>query len=759
MLFGRSLLSYLIKKTAKAHGFLDPAKVLARLNRFGQPSEVMAPTELLRSGALLHARGLVNSQALQHNLDWIWPYWVDRQFNPRDKAFVPRAFQLTHINLTNRNWTAVGLPDQPFTPIVDPRGLVTPLWDGWSIDCWIVDEPGDALYPSKLDDVKQELKYHKNLFVITESKLNGKNIISKVFVERQKHQIVCRMDLAGMSQKPGWLVVSLRPCNPEGVSFIDNIGQLNESQGWIVNKKDKILFSEKPDQHQFSEYRKGDVADHLFRKDDTDTVRCDVGMATSAALFKLKPGEFKEININVPLGSQERVKKDTIDSEKISSGWTEALHDHCKLDMADQHYTKLYETALRTLVLHTADEAFAGPYTYKRFWFRDAVFIVHALLCAGLKDRAWEVIKRFPFRQKSSGYFSSQEGEWDSNGQVLWILKRYTEMTGDNLDAKWKVIIQKGAQWIVRKRISSKKDELHSGLMPSGFSAEHLGPNDYYYWDNFWSVAGLQAASYFMKKFDEPALAKKYQAEADAMLQAIENSLKVVDRKLHLTSMPASPYRRMDSGAIGSLAVGYPLQLWDGKDKRLLQTARYLYENCFIHGGFFHDMSHSGINPYLTLHIAQIFLRADDIKFCDLMKTIAELASSTGQWPEAIHPGTRGGCMGDGQHVWAAAEWVAMVRNCFVREDKENSFLILCSGILPCWYAHQRKISFGPALTSFGKVHVSLTTREKDLIIEWQGEWYNKEPFVEIRLPGVKHIVVPSNSKNTVIVKLSGEHE
>jgi hypothetical protein len=37
--------------------------------------------------------------------------------------------------------------------------------------------------------------------------------------------------------------------------------------------------------------------------------------------------------------------------------------------------------------------------------------------------------------------------------------------------------------------------KLHNGLLPAGFSAEHLGPNDYYFWDDFWSVSGLFSAS------------------------------------------------------------------------------------------------------------------------------------------------------------------------------------------------------------------------------------------------------------------------
>jgi hypothetical protein len=292
--------------------------------------------------------------------------------------------------------------------------------------------------------------------------------------------------------------------------------------------------------------------------------------------------------------------------------------------------------------------------------------------------------------------------------------------------------------------------------MPSGFSAEHLGPSDYYYWDNFWSVAGLHAASYLMHRFNDPELGKTFDSEADSLLKSIEKSLKIADKRLNLTSMPASPYRRMDSGAIGSLAVGYPLRLWDAKDQRLLQTVDYLIKNCFVNGGFFHDMSHSGINPYLTLHIAQILMRSGDVRFFDLMKSIADLASPTGQWPEAIHPLTKGGCMGDGQHVWAASEWILMIRNCFLREDNQRMFLTLCQGVLPYWYANQNRISFGPAPTSFGDVEVSVTVHGSELLIEWEGKWHDKEPFVKIRLPGFDCVTVPPGSKKQVKLKPQG---
>ena len=34
----------------------------------------------------MHLRGLLNTLAIQSNRDWVWPFWVERQFDPRLKG-------------------------------------------------------------------------------------------------------------------------------------------------------------------------------------------------------------------------------------------------------------------------------------------------------------------------------------------------------------------------------------------------------------------------------------------------------------------------------------------------------------------------------------------------------------------------------------------------------------------------------------------------------------------------------------------------
>ncbi|ADE15627.1 conserved hypothetical protein [Nitrosococcus halophilus Nc 4] len=739
---------FFIGRLARAHGLIDPVQVLARLESFAQPSEVKEPLELLRAGVVFHARGLLNAATIQHNLDWIWPFWVERQFDPKDEAFIPRAFSITHINLTHRNWTAVGIPDVTELPIVDPRGLVTPFWDSWSLDSWVISEDGRWLVPSRLDTVTHYLALEEGGAVVTESTAQGLQLLSRVHVAMEEGIPTCQIHLTARADAKAWLAVSLRPYNPEGVSLLHKVHLSEDARGWELDHHRRVRFNQPMERAQFSDYRSGDVHTLLPAGAEARQVHCNVGMATAAALFTIEPEQPRELLVGVPLA--EKVQQGVNPGDSGAALWRHSLQTCAKLELPERQFQFLYDAAVQTLILHSPTEVYPGPYTYRRFWFRDAAFILHALLCGGLKDRVERTLDTFPSRQTQGGFFHSQEGEWDSNGEALWIFQRFCQLTGRPPKQAWRRAILHGGRWLVRKRLSEQLEAPHAGLLPAGFSAEHLGPNDYYYWDDFWGVAGLRAAAGLLESYGDEKHAREFRLESDRFMAAIEKSLAAIKPGLSYPGMPASPYRRMDAGAIGSLAVGYPLQLCPATDPPLLATASYLIENCFVGGGFFQDMIHSGINPYLTLHIAQVLLRAGDPQALELMQAVAGLASPTGQWPEAIHPRTRGGCMGDGHHVWAAAEWVLMMRNCFVREEEDR--LILASGIPMRWLEGGEPISYGPAPTPFGDITVSLRPEGENVVVHWQGQWRQEPPQIEVCLPGLAPLH-PPEGKDQVTAK------
>jgi len=722
---------FLVTRAARAYGFLDPVNLLSSLRSFAQPSEVGEPIELLRAGMLFHARGLVNTKAIQNNLDWVWPYWVERQFNPADESFIPRAFSFSHINLTHRNWTAVGLPDVAYYPIVDPRGLVTPLFDGWSLDFWFLPEAGPPLLSSRLTDFPQTLATGANLTVTSTAAwpdLSAETTVSLCLESGEPH---CCIQVRVSGSARGSVVVALRPYNPEGVSFINDIAVLPDGRGWRVDGIHPVTFDRAPERNLLSVYKEGDVAQKLRRDRGPAEVNCPVGMATAAALFPVEELLRQPLDIRVPIYDELGPKKRPVFHGTPS--WTEALAPMATLQVGDARIQGLFDRAIANLVLHSPGEVYPGPYTYKRFWFRDAAFILNAILTLGGVERTRRALGEFAPRQRRDGYFLSQEGEWDSNGEAIWMYHRFQALIGEALPERWTEAVRKGARWITRKRLPLDSGRPEAGLLPAGFSAEHLGPNDFYYWDDFWAVAGLRCAAELLSA-DYPDLAARCGREAGEFLGVIERSIPAGSERRFPGAIPASPKRRMDSGAVGSLVADYPLQLFAAGDERMLKTADYLQAHSSYGGGFFQHMIHSGINPYLTLHLAQVRLRAGQVaEAWRLMDCVASLASPTGQWPEAIHPRTGGGCMGDGQHIWAAAEWALFVRACFVREEAGR--LIIGSGVRPEWWRHG-PARLGPTLTSFGSVTVTISPAATGASVAVRGTWRQAAPPFDLQLPG-----------------------
>jgi hypothetical protein len=111
--------------------------------------------------------------------------------------------------------------------------------------------------------------------------------------------------------------------------------------------------------------------------------------------------------------------------------------------------------------------------------------------------------------------------------------------------------------------------------------------------------------------------------------------------------------------------------------------------------------------------------------------------------------------MGDGQHVWAAAEWVMMMRNLFLRE--EGRVLVIGSGIPDEWQRSGRTLAFGPGPTAFGPVRVSITPNPQGWRVAWEAAWRVPPSCVVVRLPGRKTVSVTDPGTSGVDVPAAAE--
>src|SRR5438270_11341662 len=85
----------------------DILRHVSTFQRLGETVEVELPGELLPVGARTVFRAVRTRAAAQLGVDWVWPYWLDRQPDPRSPALVPRRHLPLLTKLTNRTWTNV----------------------------------------------------------------------------------------------------------------------------------------------------------------------------------------------------------------------------------------------------------------------------------------------------------------------------------------------------------------------------------------------------------------------------------------------------------------------------------------------------------------------------------------------------------------------------------------------------------------------------------------------------------------------------
>jgi hypothetical protein len=610
------------------------------------------PTELIPLNTIQISRGLLNFTLLQNLDGWVLPYWAERQFDPEDPAFVPRSHLGLSINVTNRNWTAVGSLSCSAEPVVDPRGAVMPYRNRWTSECWL--RSGDtAHFPSRAEDVRQTLRGGLPI-VVTGYRYGEIRIQQTVHVSGRTLVQEVTAENTGGAARECTLAIAVRPFNAEGACLLREIRFERPENAFVMDGTEKLVLSAPPASVWCSNRETGDAAACFQGGADAGPDRleasCPVGLAHGYAAFllRLEPGESRSIRATADIENGENLAPGDI--TQTEAEWRTLLGSGTEIVTPDEHLNTMIRASLSTLLLLTdGDSITPGPWTYHQFWFRDAAVMLRALDTFGLHVQTRTVVGSFPSRQERSGYFRSQQGEWD--------VEFASEMMGP---------LGEGARWIARKR---REEPGAGGLLPQGLSAEHLGLADRYFWDNWWSVAGLEA-------FAGLCALRGMRSQEEATRNELREYRKDIDRAVHsvqkakgIDVIPAGPSRGIDCGMIGSCAPWYPLQLSSPDDLSMRATIEMLSDRYLLHGLFFQEFIHSGKNPYLTLQIAQSWLYAGERKrFWSMVADVLRHASPTLNFPEAIHSLSGGGTMGDGHHGWAAAEVALALRNAFVLE-------------------------------------------------------------------------------------------
>ena len=726
----------------------DVVRHLTAFQRLGEHLEIQLPSELLPVGARWVFRAVRTRGAAQLGSDWVWPSWLERQLDPESPAFIPRGHLPVLTNVTQRNWTTVGTLAARERAIVDPRGLVTPWFDGWSFDWWVgADDRWH--FPSRDTAVRQQLLDNTPV-VVTSMRVPSGDVIQRVYATAGEEPAVV-IEIENDSPVPVALAAAVRPYNPEGLAVVEQI-ELTDSTV-LVDGRPAIVLPKRPQQMAASTFHAGDVA-HAVVSGETASelpkdLRCEAGLAQAAFLFPL--AHRATIRFAIPLSSARRTRRPNLKrrriravgpphamppAEAVARGWKTQTERDTRLVLPPGRIADAVEATRRSLLLfHHGDEVTPGPYTYHRFWFRDAAYLLLAMDRFGFHAESAEVIRSFPGRQKVDGFYFSQRQEWDANGAAIFSMAEHFRLTGDLSVVDTDSVLH-GLRWIerTRRRRGRRNEPVLRGLMPAGISAEHLGPFDYFYWDDFWSLKGLIDGAELLRAAGEEESAAQTELAADDFRNDLEHSFALVRERLRSDVLPAGPRRRIDAAIIGGLVACSPLGLYAHDHPMIAATAEEIRQR-FVHDrAFFQAISHTGLGTYLTMQLASVELEAGDRRALDRLQWMVEAATSTFTWPEAIHPQLGGGCMGDGHHGWATADFLNFVRTMLVRERGDE--LVLLSMLPDAWSGQEIEAHKVP--THFGRVSFAVRYHGARPALLWDLEVRDGvTPPVRITAPGL----------------------
>ena len=663
--------------------------------------------------------------------NWVWPYWLERQLDPRSPAFVPRG-HLPVTNLTNRNWTSIGTVGSPSKAIVDPRGLVTPRYDGWSLDWWIgADDRWHV--PSREPSVRQSL-VRDTPVVETVMRVPGGDAVHRVYAVPGEEPWVV-VEITNSTSIPFAVAFAVRPYNPEGLAVVERIGLRDRTV--LVDDRPALLFPKRPRRMATGTLRDGDSAEVVLRGEAGEVVppsevEDEAGMAQAAFVFPLAHRATLRIALPFAVDPDTAVKTrrgrrpspqvwpeapvELPDSDVVVRSWeAQTANRGMRLVLPEGKLAKAVEANRRYLLLfHEGRVVTPGPFTSHRFCFRDAAYLLGALDRYGFHREADEVIRHFPDRQRNDGLFSSEAQEWDANGAALFAMAEHWRFSGDAsfVDPQ---SVAAGARWIERKRHlkRSEVDPEIRGLLPAGVAPDSLGPFDHYYWHDLWSLRGLVDAAALLREAGHEDEAQEAETSAEGLRTDLERSIALVAERLGSSILPAGPRRPIDPAIIGSLVACSPLALYAADHPMMEATADAVRDRYCVDRAYFQGVSHTGLGTYLTLQLAAVELEAGDRRALDRLQWMLDVATSTYTWPEAVHPQLGGGSVGDGHHGRAAAELLTLVRNLLVREvdHGEGIELALCSMLPDGWAGQGIEVHDAPT-------HAGLMS----FAVRWHGE-------------------------------------
>ncbi len=620
------------------------------------------------------------------------PLWFSRQVNPLEPGFQEGLDIPISMNRVYKEWGLLGSREHDREAIVSPDGIV--MVSPWSPGYWFYFERrGELIHGSNAVLEYGYIDEYSPIFRVNIRKddMNGEMLY---WYDNSLGGILVELNASNVDSA----YIAMRPPNPLGLALLEKIDlEYNKIRAYASSDDlPSISIVVDRDADEIGAYAledNGDVTEHTVLNNEK-TVTSRIGWASGALKYKSSNGRIR-LRAFIPLMALETTQIPGISDvglEDTRKYWRRVIDRGLFFEAGDKRVESRYWRNIITLqILLDKDRITPGPTIYHHFWVRDAAYMVKALVEAGYIREAKNIISLMLKCVREDGLVGAvdckpEPFEADSHGQLIWTVHQYYNATRDRelLELAYPRL-KKTAYYIVKMF----DDGIEEGwLHPASVSAEDLGPSDYYYWDVYWSLAGLWSIADIAWILNEKEDAEEYANLAANYEDIVWRNLGEVSSKAGFFH-PTTPNRLfLDSGIGRSLVMLWPLRLLP-EDTSLAEELVYNAWKFTLNGGFLHTIVWRALGSYITMHLADsLLLIGDREKYLQTHEWLIKASEPLGQWCEAHSTRTLKGTVGDFPHGWASADYIMLTRNAVAHEDYTSTKLYLLKGVWERWADH-----------------------------------------------------------------------
>ncbi|HEV2136424.1 MAG TPA: hypothetical protein VGR47_19530 [Terracidiphilus sp.] len=466
-----------------------------------------------------------------------------------------------------------------------------------------------------------------------------------------------------------------------------------------------------------------------------------VGLVSYSSI--LAPGAERTITFMMPLvplaegAETEKILKTSYDAELAATihSWEQIVASGMEISVPEEKVNDTFRASLVYDLL--ARDKVGDDYIqsvnqlhYHAFWLRDASDIVNMYDLTGYSQVASQDLTYFPRFQQPDGQFLSQQGQYDAQGQVLWVYGQHYLMTHDLAFAR-NVFpsVERAVAWLDKVRAS---DPLH--LIPPSNVKDNEYVEGHITGYNLLALGGLKNAALLADAVGEPAKAAAYRADYDTYRK---DFVKALSRCTSLDGgyIPPSLDGNCGGQDWGNLMGTYPEHVFAADDPLIAATLKKVQSKyqegltTYGDGRYLHD--------YLMMKntLTEIVRGEQQQPVKDLYALLVHTSSTHAGFEFAIRPwGNRDFADNLTPHGWYAAEFRITLRDMMVREDEGQ--LHLLTVMSPAWFGAGKVIRVERAPTEFGQVGFTLTQPDDHSAkIELQTQWTKQPQAVLLHLP------------------------